>query len=493
MEIPIKGNVREIRFASILVWLSRKRVTGVLSLSTSDFTKKVYLSQGDAVFATSTYTDDRLGIVLLKAGKISVEQYDESAEILKKSGKRQGMILVELGYLTAKDVFEGVKFQVREIIYSMFNIEDAEYEFIEGDLPSKEVITLKMSTGNLIYEGVKRIDSWTKIKNEMPDMDSVLKLSNDPLSLFQNIEFEQQDKKILSLINGKLTIKEVIENSWVSSFEALKIIYMFWSLDIVELSSSITQHVPGDTVQEESDYETIMLDDVLKPFSVEDEKHQKRVESLHARLDQIGPEELLEITDTSDNEFVKKQYYQLSKQFHPDKYFSFEDPAIKQKLAAIFDAINEAYFHLKNEKDRAEYFKNRGTGVSKKKVSKTTSNESDMAKDQFQKGVAAFKKGTLWKAVEHFKIAAEMMPKKALYWDNLAAAYARMPHQLRHAENALLTAIKLEPFNAGYYANLGIIYMKAGLKKRAHGNFKQALLIDSTNTKAQTGLQQTKE
>ncbi|UCE78511.1 MAG: DUF4388 domain-containing protein [Nitrospiraceae bacterium] len=488
MEIPIKGNVREIRFASILVWLSRKRMTGVLSLSTSDFTKKVYLSQGDAVFATSTYTDDRLGIVLLKAGKISVEQYDESTEILKKSGKRQGMILVELGYLTAKDVFWGVKFQVREIIYSMFNIEDGEYEFIEGDLPSEEVITLKMSTGNLIYEGVKRIDSWTKIKNEMPDMDSVLKLSDDPLSLFQNIEFEQQDKKILSLINGKLTIKEVIENSWVSSFEALKIIYMFWSLDIVELSSSITPLVPEDTVQQESAYETIMLDDVLNPFSVEDEKHQKRVESLYERLDHIGPDELLEITDTSDNEFVKKQYYQLSKEFHPDKYFSFEDPAIKPKLAAIFDAINEAYFQLKNERDRAEYFKNRGKGVSK-----TVSNESDMAKDQFQKGIAAFKKGTLWKAVEHFKIAAEMMPQKALYWDNLAAAYARIPHQLRQAENALLTAIKLEPFNADYYANLGIIYMKAGLKKRAYGNFKQALLIDSTNTKAQTGLQQTKE
>ena len=120
MEVPIKGNIREIRFASILVWLNRKRMTGVLSLSTADFTKKIYLNQGDAVFATSTYTDDRLGEVLLKAGKITVEQYDKSVDLLKSTEKRQGMILVELGYLTPKDLFWGVKYQVREIIYSMF-------------------------------------------------------------------------------------------------------------------------------------------------------------------------------------------------------------------------------------------------------------------------------------------------------------------------------------------------------------------------------------
>jgi tetratricopeptide (TPR) repeat protein len=489
MEVPKKGNVREIRFASILVWLNRKRMTGVLSLSTADFTKKVYLSQGDAVFAISTYTDDRLGEVLLKAGKITVEQYDKSVELLKTTKKRQGMILVELGYLTPKELFWGVKYQVREIIYSMFRIEEGDYEFIEGNLPSDEVITLKMSMSSLIYDGVKRIDSWTKIRNEIPDMDSVLKLSNDPLSLFQNIEFEQEDKKILSLINGKQTINEVVENSWISSFEALKIIYVFWSLDIIELTSSITTDLPPETGrEEESNYETISLDDVLKPLSVEDEALEKKIESLYPRLEHVSLAELLEISDASDDEFVKKQYYRLSKVFHPDNYLAFDNPGLKQKLAAIFEAINNAYFRLKNKQERAEYFRNLG-----KKTEKPLSDEANMAEDQFKKGLGEFKKGNVWKAVEHFKVATDMMPQKASYWDYLAVAYSRLPHQLRHAENAMLTAIKLEPFNAEYYANLGLIYMKAGLKKRAYGNFKQALLIDSENKKAQKGLQQTKE
>ncbi len=112
--------------------------------------------------------------MLIKAGKITMEQYDKSVELLKQTRKRQGAILVELGYITPKDLFWGVKFQVKEIIYSLFQLEEAEYEFIEDEIPQNEVITLKMSMGNLIYEGVRRIDNWTRIRKEMPDTETIL-------------------------------------------------------------------------------------------------------------------------------------------------------------------------------------------------------------------------------------------------------------------------------------------------------------------------------
>ena len=169
MDIPLKGNIRDYSLPKVLVQLNRKRATGTLSVSTPNFTKKIYLIKGDAVFASSSYEDDRLGEMLLKAGKITVEQYDKSVEILKATKKRQGAILVELGYLIPKDLFWGVKYQVKEIIYSLFQLEEGEFELAEGDVPTQEVITLKMSMGNLIYEGVKKIENWTRIRQEMPD------------------------------------------------------------------------------------------------------------------------------------------------------------------------------------------------------------------------------------------------------------------------------------------------------------------------------------
>ena len=125
MEIAQSGNIRDISLARILVHLNRNRKTGTLSLSTPSYTKKIYLDKGDVVFASSTYEDDRLGEMLLKANKITIEQYDRSVEVLRSTrDKRQGAILVELGYLTPKDLFWGVKFQVKEIIHSMFLMDE---------------------------------------------------------------------------------------------------------------------------------------------------------------------------------------------------------------------------------------------------------------------------------------------------------------------------------------------------------------------------------
>ena len=234
IEIPIKGNIKKISLPKIFTYLHRNRKTGTLIVTTPVFTKKIYFMKGDAIFASSTYEDDRLGEMLVKAGKITMKQYDASVELLKKTGKRQGSILLELGYLTPKKLFWGVKYQVKEIIYSLFQLENAEYVFGEVETPLQEAITLKMSMGNLIYEGVKRIDNWTRIREEMPNTETVLKLSTDPVKLFQDVELSSQDKKMLSMVNGTKTIKRLINRSGMSSFEAIKILYALWSIGIIE-------------------------------------------------------------------------------------------------------------------------------------------------------------------------------------------------------------------------------------------------------------------
>lgn len=486
MEIPLKGSIRNSSLVKILVYLNRKRKTGTLSLETPVFTKKVYISRGDAIFASSTYEDDRLGEMLIKAGKITVEQYDKSVDLLRSTKKRQGAILVELGYLTPKDLFWGVKYQVKEIIHSMFLIEDGQYEFAEEGIPTEEVITLKMSMGNLIYEGVKKIESWTRIRNEMPETDSVLTLSSDPLTLFQQIELSPQDKKILSLIDGKKTIKEVIDGSWMGSFEALKILYVLWSLGMIEQSAVLpSAHIRGKDFQEPGDL-TVSLDDILQPHTEEEEALLSKVSSLHAHLNSLSLADLLEVDEKSDSETIKRNYYKLAKEFHPDRYFSLTDPSIKEKLTAIFDAITHAYNTLKDDQLREEYFE------TSAKYTTSKADEKQQAEEQFKKGIEEFKKGNLTGAIDNFRWATKIMPKSANLWSYLSLAYSKVPGKLKESEDALMTAIKLEPFNADYYANLGLIYLKGGLKNRALSNFQKALKINPANLKAKKGLEQIK-
>ncbi|MEW6002986.1 MAG: RodZ domain-containing protein [Nitrospirota bacterium] len=338
----ISGKIKDFSLPRILVNLNRNRKTGVLTVKTPAFTKKIYLDKGDAIFASSTNEDDRLGEMLVKAGKIRMEQYERSVELLKSTGRRQGAILVELGYLTPQELIWGVKHQVKEIIYSLFQLEDAQYEFEEGETPTNEIITLKMSTGNLIYEGVKRIDNLTRIKEEMPNMTTVLKLSTDPVSLLQDIVLSAQDERMLFLIDGKKTIKDLIDSSSDGSFEALKTLYVLMCVGIVEEQDGVREQTMGEPLKD------------LRPTPGWQESFIKRVDEIYSNLDRLSPSELLGINENSDMATIENNYYNLVKEFHPD-HVNITDLSVKDKLVKIFESMTDAYKSMKEDFKRGEY------------------------------------------------------------------------------------------------------------------------------------------
>ncbi|HEY5594696.1 MAG TPA: DUF4388 domain-containing protein, partial [Nitrospiria bacterium] len=166
--MPVSGRLRDQRLPKILTHLQRQKKTGVLVVRRNDQHKAIFIKDGDTVFAASKYQDDWLGEVLLKAGKITLGQYEKASEVTRSTQKRFGTVLVEHRVLTAKDLFWAVTHQVKEIILSLFTWLDGEYQFEEGPLPAQEIITLKMSTANLILDGIRRINDFVRLRNELP-------------------------------------------------------------------------------------------------------------------------------------------------------------------------------------------------------------------------------------------------------------------------------------------------------------------------------------
>lgn len=474
MDIPLKGSLKDYSLPKILADLNRQRATGTLSVTTPDFTKKIYFKDGNAIFASSTVEDDRLGEMLVKAGKISIEQYDRSVELLKTTGKRQGAILVELGYITPKDLFWGVKYQVKEIIYSLFQLEDGTYEFDENTVPSDEVITLKIGMGNLIYEGVKRINNLTRIRKEMPEPDAVFRLSEDPTGLFRGIELSAQDRRIHSLVDGQRSVRRIIEESRENSFEVMKTLYVLWSTGLIVERPKAEQGV-----------EHISIEEILETMSEEEQALRKRVEEIYRGLGSMSAAEILQIDRNTDPEEIKGNYYRLAREFHPDRAYNSDDKDLKDKLTTIFDAVTKAYNQLKDDAKRQEYFDN---------ISNVYKHEEDthasLIDEQFRRGVEEFKKGNYWGAADIFRWVTRKAPKNPKAWSYLSLTLSKIPQRLKDAEEALLEAIRLEPFNSEHLTNLGLIYLKAGLKKRARHQFERALRIDPENAKAKKGLEQ---
>src|SRR4030043_2046781 len=467
----ISGLLKHYPLADIFLDLHRSEKDGIIEIKNGLISKKIYMKNGDMVFATSNKEEDRLGEVLLKAGRITADQYYQSVDIIKKTGKRLGAVLVELGYIKPEDLIQAVRHQVEEIVLSLFQWEDGNFIFKEGPLLSDEVITLKLSAANLIYRGIKRINNLIHIKNAMPAKDTILYSSTDPINLFQDINLDNKDKDILSLIDGKRNIHEILAISPLDNFQTMKTLYALISTRIIEIKEK--------GLKEDETFEEITKEPKIEVDSAFIEK----VEDLYKRIEITDYYGIFGIEKWATMDKIKKAYYKVAKEFHPDKHFYLPSETLKNKLNMIFSQITDAYKILSDPKMRREYDQNLSI-----RPAKIASNNLETARARFKEDKEAFKKGAHTEAAELFGQAA--------YLDSSVPAYhfyhglsLTKNKKLVEAEKAISKALKIDPFNADYMAELGHIYLQLGFNLRAKNTFEKAIKFDPANERAAEGLQ----
>jgi hypothetical protein len=229
----LKGNLKHYRLVDILSGLGKSRKTGILEIIVGSTVKKIFINKGIKIFAVSSNTNDRLGESLLTQGKITLEEYNQASYLVKKTGKRLGQVLIDLGYMKAGDLAPSVQHQMEEIIIGLFNIDEGQFVFKEGGLPKDEPIKLRISTANLIYNGIKRINSFPMVDKMCPSLETVFNLSQNPTPLFRSLTLEYADKKLLSHVNGMNSLKTLLSLSHTRNFETLKTIISLLTIGLI--------------------------------------------------------------------------------------------------------------------------------------------------------------------------------------------------------------------------------------------------------------------
>jgi hypothetical protein len=141
--------------AGLLSAIHERRRSGLALFRYRDQEKVVYLEAGEVIFASSNQTVDRLGECLLRTGAIKLADLEE-AEREFQPGDRFGRVLVERGILTPRELWNGVRSQVEEIVRSLFSLPEGRMWFWDGEIRPDNVVRLSLETSRLIVEGQQR-------------------------------------------------------------------------------------------------------------------------------------------------------------------------------------------------------------------------------------------------------------------------------------------------------------------------------------------------
>jgi hypothetical protein len=233
VELPTKGRLAEVTLPALLRSAVRARKTGVLRVVRGDVAKTLYLSEGRLIFATSNDPDDRLGEMLLRKGVISYRALEESVRALK-AGKRQGTILVENGSIRSRDLIEGVTEQVQEIVYSLFPWEDGAFELQEGELPSREVIVLRMSTGDLLREGIRRVQRWSRIRAGVGGLSQQYALAADSAAVMGGLTLSPEEVTLVATLDGATPLEDICRSARAPDFAVCRTVWGLWAAGVLD-------------------------------------------------------------------------------------------------------------------------------------------------------------------------------------------------------------------------------------------------------------------
>jgi CheY-like chemotaxis protein len=224
----LTGDIAAIPLAEVLQVLQMQRQTGVVRISNQKASVTVYLRQGfiDLVQSRGLADEFRLGRYFVEKGVVA---RDELERLLKDADRDKliGEILVDAGKARPEDVHEALERQSSELIYDMLRWPYGRFSFTrEAFRAEVDHAKLGLSVAALVLEGFRRVDEWRLMESTI-NFDQVIVIDQVALDGLGQEKLTLREKLVIGAVNGIRTVSQVIKESSVGSFDAIKILYQF--------------------------------------------------------------------------------------------------------------------------------------------------------------------------------------------------------------------------------------------------------------------------
>jgi hypothetical protein len=236
----------------LLQWAGAGRKTGTLSLRNNSLSlvKKIYFQEGAIVGSSSNDPREYLGQFMLSEGILTEEQLKDAFDLQARTKVMLGRILVKKGLMSEAKVVETLRLKAEETIYSLFLWTEADFEFLENELPPGDQVLVTIKVEDVLIEGLRRFDTSKKIRQVLPHNRVVLRRSSKPLP--PDVASKAFPKRIYDLVDGERTLADIVLEAHASEFNVCQVLYAFAQkgfLTVIRGEAPRPARPPADTPQ----------------------------------------------------------------------------------------------------------------------------------------------------------------------------------------------------------------------------------------------------
>lgn len=411
----------------------KKGFAGGLCVERGNLWKEIYFDNGLPVGSRSNILNECLGRLLVSCGRLGEEACEESLILMKGLNKLQGEALVRMGLIREDELPGLLRLQLRTRLLDLFGWKGAAYRFKEGDV--LHVVALNERIWEIIIDGVR---------------DTYLDLGKELLSL--------KGKYLKKGESYDETLKELGLEQPPLIFEGKPVD------DILSMGRD-----PSAILY------TLLLTGVYRVTDISDDA--ERLAAFYEKIRGKNHFDVLGVHQGAGGSAIKKAYYKLAKQYHPDLYENHPDRKVSSLANEIFCLVGSAYEVLIDDRSRVDYEERLKRGSVEGDA--TLASRILLAEMEFKKGQNLLRFGNFDGAAICFQKAVEMNPDEAEFWAYLGWAIYNRPIKSaadsakakEHVKKSLLMNHRI----AIAYYFLGFMYRVEGDAESAVKEFNNAL------------------
>jgi Domain of unknown function (DUF4388) len=233
--VSLDGNLRVFSLTEVFQMLGMQRKSGILTVEGPKDTISVGIVAGRVVSVESTSTpiENRLGTLLVKAGKLSEEALADALDSQKRKPERLGRLLLAEGIVRPEDLREAFRLQVHRILFGAFGWTDGRFRFApQATIDHDPDVFAPMPTESILLEAARVFDELPSAEQKIPSKDLVFRrtpAARDLLLLAQSNEDEigsiavsKREAETWKWIDGQRTVAEIGERAFLSDLDVLK-------------------------------------------------------------------------------------------------------------------------------------------------------------------------------------------------------------------------------------------------------------------------------
>jgi hypothetical protein len=227
--------------------------SGALSVTARNTRRTIYFRNGEVRTASSNLPEDRLGQILYRFGVITRQQMDQALTKVGP-GSKMGRVLVQMGAITATDLYRWVTRQVEEIFYALMLVREGEFYF-ERDGKEPPGANLALPTQGLMLEGCRRMDELSYFRAKLKSSGIVLLRREEAKP---PADLSKVQREMLELVDGHRTLEELARVSHLGEFEATHAAFGLLQAGLVEVMEGPPKREAGGVAASRADLEKVV-------------------------------------------------------------------------------------------------------------------------------------------------------------------------------------------------------------------------------------------